>query len=350
MTGVSGRAPASSRRIEAAVRAVLPTGVRVDVQRLLDGDHLIKLNGRRGFRVRFVSRGWPRDVERAIRGSRRPDVVVAPAMSPGARAAAEASGVGWIDETGAAEFTIGPVVVSRSGGGRAVTKPLPRWRPATLGIAEALLCGIPATVSAVRAATGYSGESVRVGLAALQEWGLLAGDVRRGPRSARYIIDTDRLLDEYADAVDRIKTPVELEVGVLWRDPIAGLAEAGQAWDRDGIGWAATGAVAASILAPHLTSVSRSEVLVSASGAPELTLVAAAAGLTPLQGGRLTLRPFPSEGTRELSDVAEGAQGIRVAPWPRVFADLRKLGVRGEEAAEHLRNLQRGRAASASGQ
>lgn len=27
---------------------------------------------------------------------------------------------------------------------------------------------------------------------------------------------------------------------------------------------------------------------------------------------------------------------LRVAPWPRVYADLRVSGVRGEEAAEHL--------------
>ncbi|MGD0836257.1 MAG: hypothetical protein ABSB49_06400, partial [Polyangia bacterium] len=29
--------------------------------------------------------------------------------------------------------------------------------------------------------------------------------------------------------------------------------------------------------------------------------------------------------------------------WPRVYADLRHTGVRGEEAAEHLREIVRGR-------
>lgn len=33
--------------------------------------------------------------------------------------------------------------------------------------------------------------------------------------------------------------------------------------------------------------------------------------------------------------------GLRVAPWPRVYADLRAVGVRGEEAVEHLREMVR---------
>ncbi len=28
--------------------------------------------------------------------------------------------------------------------------------------------------------------------------------------------------------------------------------------------------------------------------------------------------------------------GLRVAPWPRLVAELRRSGVRGEEAAEHV--------------
>jgi len=30
---------------------------------------------------------------------------------------------------------------------------------------------------------------------------------------------------------------------------------------------------------------------------------------------------------------------MRTAPWPRVYADLRRAGVRGEDAAEHLRSI-----------
>ena len=40
--------------------------------------------------------------------------------------------------------------------------------------------------------------------------------------------------------------------------------------------------------------------------------------------------------------MASKKEGIHVAPWPRVYADLRLVGVRGEEAAEHLRDRMRG--------
>jgi hypothetical protein len=33
------------------------------------------------------------------------------------------------------------------------------------------------------------------------------------------------------------------------------------------------------------------------------------------------------------------ALAIRVVPWPRAYADLRVAGVRGEEAAEQMREL-----------
>ena len=62
-----------------------------------------------------------------------------------------------------------------------------------------------------------------------------------------------------------------------------------------------------------------------------LEAIAAAARLKPIEGGRLMLRPG-----RGVWSLATEAGGLRLAPWPRVFADLREIGVRGEEAAERL--------------
>ena len=75
---------------------------------------------------------------------------------------------------------------------------------------------------------------------------------------------------------------------------------------------------------------------VDADGIPELELVAAEVGLSPIEGGRLRLAPFPTATTRQMATAADG---LRVAPWPRLVADLRRSGVRGEEAAEHLREI-----------
>lgn len=45
------------------------------------------------------------------------------------------------------------------------------------------------------------------------------------------------------------------------------------------------------------------------------------------------LRPFP---TVAVPRLVQWVGGVAVAPWPRVYADLRPTGVRGEESAEHL--------------
>lgn len=87
-----------------------------------------------------------------------------------------------------------------------------------------------------------------------------------------------------------------LHVGVTWRDPVAGLEDVGRRWDKAKLDWAATGVVAASVLAPYLASV--------------------------------TVRR-----------LAQKIDGLPVAPWPRVYVDLLSFGVRGEDAAEHLREV-----------
>ena len=112
--------------------------------------------------------------------------------------------------------------------------------------------------------------------------------------------------------------------------------QTGAKWDKAKIAWAASGAVAATAIAPLLTTVNAADVYVDTETILGLEAAAAAAGLRPIEGGRLTLRPFPSVTARRL---ATRVDGLMVAPWPRVFADVRTVGVRGEEAAEQLREV-----------
>jgi hypothetical protein len=96
----------------------------------------------------------------------------------------------------------------------------------------------------------------------------------------------------------------------------------------------------AAVLAPYLTETTTGDVYVDAASLPELHNIARLVDIEPLDGGRLVLRPFPTATSKRLATETDG---IRVAPWPRVFADVRQVGVRGEEAAEHLREVLRGR-------
>ncbi|MGK5088243.1 hypothetical protein WDW86_11855 [Bdellovibrionota bacterium FG-2] len=120
---------------------------------------------------------------------------------------------------------------------------------------------------------------------------------------------------------------------------LSDLSEAGKGWTKAGKVWAATGSAAAAVMAPYLTSVTTGEVYVDAKTIAGLEAAAIDMGLRPIDGGRITLLPFPTVTSKLL---LKKHPGLIIAPWPRVYADLRRLGVRGEEAAEYLREVLHG--------
>ena len=316
-----------------ALRARTPKGPHRDVIVLIDNEE---------FLVRWLAVGWPRQVAEAIHDEPRPDILAAAAMSPGARKAAHDAGVGWVDESGAASIhyrnpKTGTTIRIETKG----VPPVPLdsrvgWRPATLAVCEALLAeqAVP-TVNSVVAATGLSMGSATDALKLLERDGHLASAVARGPASARQIVDRDMLLDAYAGAAERLRSPIALRVGALWPHPVADAIDFGQIMARNGIPWATTGALAATQLAPVLTEVSPLEVYVSGRTPSDLGRVAFAAGLRAMEGGRLVLRPFPTPAGDKLT--TRDKDDFRSMLWPRVYADLRTTGVRGEDAADHLR-------------
>ena len=328
-------------RCAAAVAAVLPRSIELSRERENGPSVRFRLNGE-PVEVMWLGEGRLRQArELIVAREGRPDLAVARRMSPGARSALSDAGIGWIDETGAAEVALASLIVSKSG--RAVRPPpkLLRWTPAVVAVAEALLCGGKATVAAMQEVTGLSSGSCTNSLRILTELRLLSAKARRGRDSMRQIPDPDTLLDEYARAAEALVSTIALTAGVVWRDPLVGVREIGRLWDLAGVSWAVTGAVAADLLAPHLTTVTTAEVYVDQYTIAGLESVAEAAGLRPIPGGRLTLRPYPLS-LQRLSVTEQ--RGLRLVPWPRVYSDLRRFGVRGEEAAEHLRKVIRGRA------
>lgn len=329
-------------RAVSALQAVMRDALR-DVRRPESPhrDVIVSLDGA-DFLVRWLPVGLPHQVAAALHGQPQPDILAAPSMSPGARKAASDAGVGWVDESGAADIyyrnpSAGTTIMIETRG----TPPIPLdtrlgWRPATLAVCEALLAGAAdPTVSSVTQAVGISTGSATVALKFLEKEGHLVSAVARGPESARQIVDRDVLLDAYAVAVERLRSPISLRVGILWRHPVADAIDFGQIMARHNIPWAATGALAATQLAPVLTEVAPLELYVPGRTPSDLGRVAHAAGLRAIDGGRLLLRPFPTPAGAKLSK--EDVHGFRSMLWPRVYADLRTTGVRGEDAAQHLR-------------
>lgn len=335
MTQPHGAKRDVGRRAVETVRDVLPRSAKVRVPKRDTGADAIV--GDTPLNIKWVGEGSLGDVRPIVTSHRgRPDIVAARRLSPGAREALSDAGIGWVDETGAAEIALGSIIVSRTGRPPEPVERSKRWTPSVIAVAEALLCGTKGTVSATVDATGLSTGSCTNALRTLTELDLLEADVGRGRGSARRVADPDRLLDAYAIAVEASAARVTLQVGVTWRDPVAGLVATGQKWDKAHVAWASTGVAAASLLAPYLTTVTSADVFVDADTIVGLEAAAADADLRPIEGGRLTLRPFPTVAVRRL---AEEIDGLRVSPWPRVFVDLRASGVRGEEAAEHLREV-----------
>lgn len=332
--------PAQPDRATTALRSVLPPSVGCQILAASEGADVI-VNGIR-LELKWAGEGNLGDVDRVLRGAGKPDVVAARQLSPGARERLSAAHVGWVDETGAAEIAVAGIVVSRTGRPQSTPKRAPGWTPAALAVAEALLCGTPATVKSAVAATGLSTGSCTAALLLFRSLDLLTAGAPRGRASGRNVRSPGALLAAYAGAATALRPSLSLPVGVLWREPVRGLGELGGKLNAAKLRWAATGTLAAQLLAPHLTEVGTVELYVEASTTASLEAVAAAVGLKPMPGGRLLLRPPPSVGALGL---AREVDGLPLAPWPRVYADLRTVGVRGEEAAEHLAEVMLARGA-----
>lgn len=331
-------APATSSaglRAEETVLAVLPRSA--DVRRGKDGNRGdVIVNGQR-VQIKWVGEGRLGDAQRLLADRRhRPDVAVARRFSPGARAVLSEAGIGWVDESGAAEIAVGAIVVSRTGAPDNRDRRPKGWSASVLAVAEAALCGVRPTASAMRDTTGLSMGSCVNALRVLTDLGLLAAAARRGRDSARHVDDLDRLLDAYRTAAETLASDIRLELGVTWRDLADGVRSVARQWDSASIDYAVSGPLAAEELAPYLTSVPTAEVYVATGTVAGLGAVAAAVGLRPVDGGRLVLRPFPTVST---SRLAREVDALRIAPWPRVYVDLIHAGVRGEDAAEHLKEV-----------
>jgi len=331
-------------RIQSALRAVLPEGLKVAVRpRRGISDTFDVTVGVGAGEHRFVAgwsvEGWPADVARLVVLAPDLDVVFAPHLSPGARAWLAEHNLGWLDEAGHASVCLSSgLIISREPPEHRPRRELPaKWTRATVAVAEAALTGITPTVEAVERATGLSRGATANALARLERLGLLERRAsQRGPGSARRIVDPGRLLDEYAAAVSalRAREPTVL-IHRLLRDALVDLStEIAPALDKEGIDWAVTGTAASAVLAPYLSDVTVLQLYVSDSpfGDPK-RLAAVLGGRVVERGHRIEIREAPTK----LTTKGPVVDRVHLALPVRVYADLLAAGGRSAEAAHHLK-------------
>lgn len=333
-------------RAIAALRAVLPRSAELEPLEVHIEGHDTFAHARLNVNGRSLHLAWiGQPSERALRSilahsDVQPDVLAGSRLSRSVRELLSASGVGWVDETGAAEIAHGSLIVSRTGQPVVSKAAGRRWNATVEGVAEALLIGTPATTSAVQEATGLSTGSCVNALRFLAEEGLLEASAARGRGSARHLTRPAELLESYAASAAQRRPAFALEVGVVWRDIVDGALAFAHELELRAVHYAVTGSLAAAELAPYLTRVATAEIYVDCKTPAQLVALLADFDLRPVPGGRLLLRPFPSAAVARLSQAAaigDHPERTRCAPWPRVYVDLLHAGVRGEDAAAHLR-------------
>lgn len=323
----------ASDHILLAIEHVLPS-IRPRLKRE-EGSWAELALGQTTVRARWIPRGLPSEVRAALEARPSADVIVAPTMSYAARALTKEHCSGWLDEQGGGDFAVNSVVVVRPS--EPIRPTSKRWTAATCGVVEALLVNTPATVSVISEVTTLSVGAATKALALLTDQGLLYADSKRGRSAGRRVLNQEVLLETYFENLAKQNSGSEIRVGVVWRDPLKEAGKLGKRFAADGRAWAATSALGAAAYAPHLTQIAPLEMFVESQSYAELAVAAARVGLEPIEGGGLVLRNFPSRATAALSNIAKGTR-LSCAPWPRVYADLRlRGGVRGDDAADHLR-------------
>lgn len=311
----------------------------------------------------WAGEGYPTDVERALQDAGRRDlhpretlVVVARRMSRGARERLSVMGVSWADEEGRAFIRAEPgllVVHDRAAVRTRPTSDEVRWSEGSGAVAEYLLGRVsgqrlspdePAMLPPVTVVAERIGVSPPLASRTLQGfdaqgWTTKVGP-ERGSQSGRLLSDPGGLLSAWAawHSSGRAAT-VQAHAFIRTADGfIASQIEPnwGDHW------WALTGLLALDHRAPITTSIPVIDLYLDRQAFADprvLNDLLVRAGLRTVETGarvhiieadpylpRLTEESWP---TREVGDV-------------RLYADLLRSGVRGQEAADHLRETRIG--------
>lgn len=316
----------------------------VDVRAEKDGTWRVAVAGSprlERLRAVWLRNGWPADVDAALNQFPEAKLLVAPSFSSGARDALNARGVNWVDEVGAANIKAPGLIVriERPPTASETRSKWPSWSPLAIRAAEAVLVLDPPTISTTWLAE-HAECSVPRASGILQTWDTAGWTQKRGPsrgRGAHRVLQApDELLASWAEHL--IAEPVERWFAHTTSRELHDLEQRlGQA--LAGLTFAWTGWAAAEHLAPFVTQLPVLHLRLSEIHARrELEPALRDAGATMTEdAGRIEIWRAPVDAFHHLT----GSKSGPVLSWPRVLADLTRLGGRGVDAAEHLRDVMR---------
>lgn len=327
-------------RIVHAVSSVLHADVEMRGNR--DGTWrlaVLDVAGRPRFRTAWIRAGWPAEVRAAL--DRSPDLTlaVAPVFSSGARRLLEDQQVSWIDETGAANVREAGLLV-RVDQGPARDDPAPhlaRWSDTSVLAGAAMLTLRPERISVKWVADQAHCSPARAS-AILQGFDGEGWTVKRGAERGRSAYRTFEqpvaLLGSWSDYLNN-RAVKRWFAHSTSRDLHELQHRIGDALPPLMFGW--TGWAAAEQLAPFVTQLPVLHLRVSENHTQrDIEPALQRAGVTLTQdAGRIELWRTPREALRHSTLSASGP----LMAWPWVYADLLRLGGRGNDAAEHLRDV-----------
>ena len=327
-------------RVSRAVSTVLDADVLV--RPAADGTHALRVIGlprQPRFRAAWIRRGWPAEVRTRLDASPTVTLIVAPELSSGARQLLDERSINWVDETGAANLR-GEGLLVHLDRAPAPKDPAPSgasWSEIAVLAAEATLAAPPAQITTAWIAV-YAGCSIARASRILTGWDQEGWTAKQGPargRGAHRVLEhPEAMLESWTAHLNT--SPIEQWFAhTTSRDLDDVQARLTHVLGDVAFGW--TGWAAAQQLAPFVTQLPVLHVRVDERYAHrELAPRLRDAGLTVTDdAGRIELWRTPDNAFSLTTPSPSGP----LVSWPRVYADLKRLGGRGEDAAQHLRDV-----------
>lgn len=291
------------------------------------------------FRAAWIRRGWPAEVHARLDISPTITLIVAPELSSGARRLLDERSINWVDETGAANLR-GEGLLVHLDRAPAPKDPAPSgasWSEIAVLAAEATLAAPPTQITTAWIAA-HAGCSIARASRILTGWDQEGWTAKQGPargRGAHRVLEQpEAMLASWTAHLDA--RPIEKWFAHTTSHNLDDVqARLTHVLGDVAYGWTAW--AAAQQLAPFVTQLPVLHMRVDERYAHrELTPRLRDAGLTVTDdAGRIELWRTPSNAFGLTTPSPSGP----IVSWPRVYADLNRLGGRGEDAAQHLRDV-----------